>query len=73
MMNSLPDIIRVTQREKVGKGYVGHMEEKRSAFRILVGEPERKILDRRPRHRCKDNIRVKLFLSQIMYELLIHV
>jgi hypothetical protein len=64
----LPDIIKVIQREEVGNGYVGHMEVKRSACKIVVGKHERKILYRRPRHKCKDNIRVQLFLSQIMYE-----
>jgi hypothetical protein len=34
------------------------MEGKRSACKVLVGKRERKIY-RRPRHRCKDNIRVK--------------
>jgi hypothetical protein len=63
----------VIQREDEGKVYVGHMEGKRSACKILVGKHERKILHRRPRHRCKDNIRVKLSVSQIMYERLIDV
>jgi hypothetical protein len=62
----LADILRVIKREDVGKGYVGQMEEKRSACKILVGKCERRILYRSPRHRCKD-IRVKPFLSQIMY------
>jgi hypothetical protein len=58
----LPDIIRVIQREEEGEGYVGHMEGKRSACKILVGKHERKIVYRRHRHNCKDNIKVKLFL-----------
>jgi hypothetical protein len=48
----------VIQREKEGKGYVGHMEGKRSACKILVGKRKKKILHRRLRHRCKDNTRI---------------
>jgi hypothetical protein len=39
----LPNIIRLIQREEEGKVYVGHMEGKRSACKILVGKHERKI------------------------------
>jgi hypothetical protein len=60
---SLPDIIRMIQREKVGKGYVGHMEEERSACKIVVGKHERKTLHRRPRHKCKNSIRKFIFLK----------
>jgi hypothetical protein len=36
------------------------MGPKRSAYRILVGKPERKRLLRRPRHRWVDNIKIDL-------------
>jgi hypothetical protein len=35
------------------------MKEKRNANKIIVGKCERKIPHRRPRHGCKDNIRVR--------------
>jgi hypothetical protein len=34
--------------------------EKRNAYRLLVGRPERKILLGKPRHRWVDNIRMDL-------------
>jgi hypothetical protein len=36
------------------------MEEKRNAYRILVGKPERKRLLGRPRHRWVGNIKINL-------------
>jgi hypothetical protein len=36
------------------------MEEKRNAYRILVGKPEGKRPLGRPRHRCLDNIKIDL-------------
>jgi len=44
-------------------GWVGHiacMGERRGAYRFLVGKPEGKRLLGRPRHRCKDNIKMDL-------------
>jgi hypothetical protein len=41
-------------------GHVAQMEEKRKAYRLLVGKPEGKRLVGRPRHRWVDNIRVDL-------------
>jgi hypothetical protein len=46
-------------------GYVARMGEKRNAYRILVGKPERKIPLGRPRRRCKDNI--KIYLTEIRW------
>jgi hypothetical protein len=36
------------------------MGERRNAYRILVGKPERKRPLRRPRRRCADNIKMDL-------------
>jgi hypothetical protein len=36
------------------------MGEKRNAYRILVGKPERKRLLGRPRCRCVDNVKMDL-------------
>jgi hypothetical protein len=43
-------------------GHVAHMEEKRNAYRILVGKPEGRRPLGRPRRRCtrEDNIRIDL-------------
>jgi hypothetical protein len=41
-------------------GYVARMEEKRNAYRILVGKPEGKRPLGRRRRRCEDNIRMGL-------------
>jgi hypothetical protein len=39
-------------------GYVARMEDKRNAYRILVGNPEEKRPLGRPRRRWVDNIRM---------------
>jgi hypothetical protein len=36
------------------------MRERRSAYRVLVRNPERKMPIRRPKHRWKDNIKMDL-------------
>jgi transcription termination factor 2 len=41
-------------------GHVARMEEKRNAYRILVGKPERRRPLRRPRRRLVDNIKIDL-------------
>jgi hypothetical protein len=41
-------------------GHVARMGEKRNAFRILVGKPERKRPLGRPRRRWVDNIKMDL-------------
>jgi hypothetical protein len=41
-------------------GYVAQMEQKRNAYRILVGEPERKKALGRHRLRWEDNIKMDL-------------
>jgi hypothetical protein len=39
---------------------VAHIREMRNAYKILVGKPEGKRPLGRPRHKCKDNIKVNL-------------
>ena len=52
-----PNIVGVITSTRLGwSGYVGRMEEGRSAFKILTGTPAGKIPLRRPRHRWEDNI-----------------
>jgi hypothetical protein len=41
-------------------GHVSRMGEKRNAYRLLVGKPERRRPLGRPRHRWLDNIRMNL-------------
>jgi hypothetical protein len=41
-------------------GHVAHMEEKRNAYTVLVGKPERKRPLGRPRRRWVDNIKIDL-------------
>jgi hypothetical protein len=41
-------------------GHVARIGTKRNAFRILVGQPERKRPLGRPRHRWVDNIKMNL-------------
>jgi hypothetical protein len=58
---SSPSIIRmVKERRMRWAGHVGRMGEKRNAYRLLVGEPERRRPLRRPRRRWVDNIRMDL-------------
>jgi hypothetical protein len=57
----------VIQREH-NHGDVEHSIEKRNSHKMLVGESEKKVPHGRDRHRWEDNIKVKLFLSQIISE-----
>jgi hypothetical protein len=41
-------------------GHIGHMGEKRNAYRILLGKPEGKRPLGRPRRRWVDNIKMDL-------------
>jgi hypothetical protein len=45
-----------------------HLIEKRDSHRILAGKSEEKVAHGRARHRWEDNIKVKLFLSHIIFE-----
>jgi hypothetical protein len=55
-----PSIIRMIKSRMAWAGHVARMEEKRNAYRILVGKPERKRPLGKPGHRCEDNIKMDL-------------
>jgi hypothetical protein len=56
-----PSIIRIIKSRRMRlAGHVARMGEKRNAYRILVGTPERKRPIGRPRRRWEDNIRMDL-------------
>ena len=51
-MYSLSDIFRVIKSRRLGwAGHVGRMEERRGAYSVLVGKPERRRPLRRLRRR----------------------
>jgi hypothetical protein len=54
---SSPSIIRVIKSRRVRwTGPIARMGEKRNAYRVLMGKPERKMSPGRPRYRWVDNI-----------------
>jgi hypothetical protein len=56
-----PSIIRIIKsRRMIWAGQVARMGEKRNAYRLLVGKPEGKTPQGRPRRRWVDNIRMDL-------------
>jgi hypothetical protein len=58
---SNPSIIRIMKsRRMTWAGHVARMEEKRNAYKLLVGEPEGKRPLRRPRRRSVGNIKMNL-------------
>jgi hypothetical protein len=58
---SSPNIIRIIKwRRMRWEGHVARMEERRYAYRLLVGKPEGKRPLRRPRRMWVDNIRMEL-------------
>jgi hypothetical protein len=58
---SSPSIIRIIKSRRMRwAGYVARLEEKRIAYRLLVGKPEGKRPLGRPRRRWVDNIRMDL-------------
>jgi hypothetical protein len=60
-LNSLLSIIRIIKSRRMRWArLVARMGEKRNAYRLLVGKPERKRPLRRPRLRWVDNIRMDL-------------
>jgi transcription termination factor 2 len=60
-MSSSPSIIRMMKPRRMRwAGHVARMGEKRSAYRLLVGELEGKRPLGKPRRRWMDNIRMDL-------------
>jgi len=58
---SSPNIIRVTKSGRMRQaGQVACMGQRRRAYRILMGKPERKRPLGRPRLRWEDNIKIDL-------------
>jgi hypothetical protein len=58
---SSPNIIRVIKSRRMRwAGHVARMEEKRGAYRILVGRPEGRQPLGRPRRRWEYNIKIDL-------------
>jgi hypothetical protein len=58
---SSPSIIRVIKSRRMRwPGHVAHMEEKRNAYRILIGKPEGKRPLGRPRRRWVENIKMDI-------------
>ena len=56
-----PNVVRVIKSIRLrSAGHVVRMEEGRSAFKILTGEPTGKRTLGRPRRRWEDNIRMDL-------------
>jgi hypothetical protein len=54
---SSPNIIRMIKPRRIGwTGHAARMGDKRTSYRILVGEPEGERPLERPRRRCVDNI-----------------
>jgi hypothetical protein len=52
---SLPKIIRVSKSRGISwAGHVARMRERKGAYRVLVGKPERRRQLGRPRHRWED-------------------
>jgi hypothetical protein len=60
-LNGSPSKIRLIKSKKIRwAGHVAQMEEKRNAYRILVGKPEGKRPLGKPIRRKEDNIRMGL-------------
>jgi hypothetical protein len=58
---SSPSIIRIMKTRRIRwAGHVARMGEKRNAYRLLVGKPERRRPPGRLRRRWVDNIRIDL-------------
>jgi hypothetical protein len=58
---SSPNIIRVIKSRRLRwAGHVARIEDKRGAYRVLVGKPERRRPLGRSRRRWEDNIKMDL-------------
>jgi hypothetical protein len=63
---SSPIILMIKSRRMRWAGHVGHMWERRGAYRVLVGKPEGKRPLGKPRHRQEVNI--KMGLQEVGWE-----
>jgi len=52
---------------EMGK-YVPRVEDRRDAYRVLVGRPEGRRLLGRPRHRWEENIKMDLMALKVGWE-----
>jgi hypothetical protein len=60
-LHSAPNIIRVFKSRGLRwAGHIARMGQRRGAYRVLMGKPERKGPLCRPRRRWEDNIKVDL-------------
>jgi transcription termination factor 2 len=60
-LHSSPSIIEMIKARRMRwAGHVARMAEKRNAYRLLVGKPERKRALGRPRRRWVDNVKMDL-------------
>jgi hypothetical protein len=58
---SSPNIVRIIKSRRMRwAGHVAHMGEGRGVYRILVGRPEGKRQQGRPRYRREDNVEMNL-------------
>jgi hypothetical protein len=63
-----PSIISIIKSRRLRwAGHVARMGEKRNAYRLFVGNPERKRPLGRPRHRWVDNIRILKMWEGVMW------
>jgi hypothetical protein len=57
---SSSDIVRIISKRIRWASHVTRIEKVRNSYKILVGNPERKIQLGRSRSRCEDNIKIDL-------------
>ena len=58
---SFPNIIRVSNSRRMRwAGYMARMEDRRGAYKVLMGRPEGKRPLGRPRRKWKDDIKIDL-------------
>jgi len=60
LIYAVKGVALIKSRNMRWTGYVARMGERRGAYRVLVGNPERKRAHGRPRRRWEDNIKMDL-------------